>query len=369
MDGRIIFRPQCRGIGRALIGWLEQFPSDADDGSVKMLVQRGGVSPFDLRGVAKRVELVETDLPVVSVHRVAAIRRLLGRLDAGVMFSPYHPFTPLLAPCPVVSVVHDCIWEEDPAFAGGRLRQRAFVALTRVSLERTSAVTVPSLATANAVRRYYPRVAGTEVVSNGVSSRAAGDDGDASVAETREALGLPDRYLLHVGARRPHKNQRLLVEVLARLDPSVSLVLVGDQDPRMEDPIDRVAHRLGVSDRVVALEKVADSYMAGLYAGAAAFVFPSLVEGYGIPPLEAMVAGTPVVASAIPVLAEVCRDGAVLVSPYDPQAWVDAIEEVLGGADSVTALRERGARVAREATWKRGGRALYELLTRRAAAG
>jgi glycosyltransferase involved in cell wall biosynthesis len=363
IDGRIIFRAQCRGIGRALIGWVEQFPCKASDGSVKMLVQRGAVSPFDLSKVAERVELIETDLPVVALYRVRAFRRLLAQLDAGVFFSPYHPFTPLFASCPIVSVVHDCIFEENPDFAGGRLRQLAYGLLSRVSLARASAVTVPSLATANAVRRYYPSVATTEVVSNGVSIQLPGIADNASVEEARHHFGLPNRYVLHVGARRPHKNQQLLLDVLARLDPSISLVLVGDRDPRMKDHVGERIRQLGLADRVLELQNVADRFMGALYSGAEVFLFPSFVEGYGIPPLEAMASGTPVVASAIPALAETCGDGAILASPYDPDEWVNAVEYILGHPDATRALIERGTLVADEATWERGGVLLYQLLT------
>jgi glycosyltransferase involved in cell wall biosynthesis len=362
IDGRIIFRAQCRGIGRALIGWVEEFPCKASDGRVKMLVQRGAVSPFDLSKVAERVELVETDLPVVALYRIVAFRRLLDQLDAGVFFSPYHPFTPLAASCPVVSVVHDCIFEENAAFAGGRLRQFAYGSLSRVSLARASAVTVPSLATADAVRRYYPGVSSTEVVSNGVSIRTLGTDGNASVDEARQYFGLPRRYVLHVGARRPHKNQQLLIDVLARLDPSISLVLVGDQDPRMQDHVGERIRQLGVSNRVLELHQVPDRFMEALYTGAEAFLFPSFAEGYGIPPLEAMAARTPVVASAIPVLVEVCRDGAMYASPFDPDAWVEAVERVLSSPEVARDLTERGMAVATEATWERGGVLLYETL-------
>jgi glycosyltransferase involved in cell wall biosynthesis len=364
IDGRIIFRAQCRGIGRALIGWVENFPCEASDGSVKMLVQRGAVSPFDLSKVAERVELVETDLPIVALYRVRAFRRLLDQLDAGVFFSPYHPFTPLAASCPIVSVVHDCIFEENPDFAGGRLRQVAYGLLSRVSLARASAVTVPSLATANAVRRYYPGVSKTEVVSNGVSIRTLGTDDNASVEQTRQYFGLPSRYVLHVGARRPHKNQRLLIDVLARLDPSISLVLVGDRDPRMKDHVGERIRQLGLSDRVLELEQVADRFMGALYAGAEAFLFPSFVEGYGIPPLEAMAAGTPVVASAIPALVEACRDGAMYASPFDPDTWVDAVKYILSFPDAARDLVERGSAVAKEATWERGSIPLYQTLTK-----
>lgn len=362
VDGRIIFNEQCRGIGRAVVGWVEQFPSESGDGSVKMLVRRGGVSPFDLSVVAKRAELVETELPVQALHRVTTLRRLLAQLDAGVLFSPYHPLAPLAPPCPVVSAVHDCIWEEDPSFAGGRVRQLSFALASHLTLERTAAITVPSLATAHAVRRYYPRVKATEVIPNGVALRHAGQEADATVEATRDALGLPDRFVLNVGARRPHKNQRFLLDVLERLPAAMSLVLVGDRDPRMADDTDAEIRHRRLSERVLTLQRVPDRYLPGLYEAASVFLFPSLVEGYGIPPLEAMVAGTPVVASAIPVMAEVCEDAALLVSPFDADAWARAVESLLSDPAAAETLTERGDRVARRATWKRGGKKLYALL-------
>ncbi len=347
-----------------MIGLVEQFPTVAADDSVKVLVERSAPSPFDLSGVAERAELVETDLPVTALHRVAALRRLLGGLDAGVLYSPYHAFTPLAASCPVVSAVHDCIWEENPAYAGGRARQLAFLGLSWACLQRTSAVVVPSRATAQALTRYYPRVAGTVVIPNGVGLPRPGTGTAATVEQTRSALDLPRLYLLHIGARRPHKNQVLLLDMLARLDPSVSLVLVGRRDPRMRDDVDERIHRLGLRDRVRVIDSVDDQHLPALYGGAAAFVFPSLVEGYGIPPLEAMAAGTPVVASAIPVLAEVCQQAASLVSPFDLDGWVSAVERILTDPAATDQKVMLGRDVARRSGWARGGAALHELLRR-----
>jgi glycosyltransferase involved in cell wall biosynthesis len=357
IDGRIIFRPQCRGIGRATIGLVERFPADGPP--VRMLVPRTGESPFDLETVAKRADLVETDLSVTAIARTRKLSHLLAKLDAGVLYCPYHPLVPLRAPCPVITTVHDCILEEDPVYAGGRMRQLAFIGLTRLALRRSSAVTVPSQATAHSVVRHYPGAKVAGVASNGVEVPSGPRPGPE---ETREALGLPDRYLLHVGARRPHKNQSLLVEVLARLDPSLSLVLVGDADPRVDDPVQGVIDRLGLADRVRMLEKVPDRHMAGLYGGAEVFVFPSLQEGYGIPPLEAMASGVPVVASAIPVMAEVCGTAADLVSPFDPDGWAAAIRRIVSDDRRRGEMIDRGRITAAAATWDRGAEALHRLL-------
>lgn len=362
VDGRIITRPQCRGIGRSLIGLVSAFPCEAGDGSVKVLIEEGGESPFDLDGMARRAELVPTRLPIIGMHRGAAVRSLLRDLRAGVVYSPYHPLAPLLAPCPVVAAVHDCIIEEDPSFAGGRWQQRAFVTLSRLALSRIDAVTVDSVATAKAVARHYPRVDVRAVVPNGIAPLPATDDPGAEAAHTRHELGLPERYLLHVGARRPHKNQVLLLEMLSRLDAGVALVMVGDTDPRMADPVPATVDALGLRGRVLLLERVADRLMRGLYAGAEAFVFPSVAEGYGLPPLEAMSAGVPVVASSIPVMAEVCGDAALLVSPHQPEAWARAVSQLRTDPALRGALVARGRQRAAAATPAVGARVLYSLL-------
>jgi glycosyltransferase involved in cell wall biosynthesis len=108
---------------------------------------------------------------------------------------------------------------------------------------------------------------------------------------------------------------------------------------------------------------VADQTLAVLYRLAAVFVFPSLYEGFGLPPLEAMASGTPVVTSNVSSLPEVVGDAALLIDPYDPEAIAGAIRMVLNDAALRDHLRERGLARAREFSWQRSVarvRAIYD---------
>ena len=110
--------------------------------------------------------------------------------------------------------------------------------------------------------------------------------------------------------------------------------------------------------------EVADELLPAVYRAASVFAFPSLAEGYGIPVLEAMASGVPVIASRIPALAEVTGSAAVLVSPRDVPEWVSAVLAVLTEPGMAARLAAAGAAVAADRTWERGATALRGLLSR-----
>ena len=144
--------------------------------------------------------------------------------------------------------------------------------------------------------------------------------------------GFP--YLLYVGNHKPHKNLSRLIQAYARSSErdSLRLVITG----RQEAELSALARREGVGERVVFIGQVPDRDLPRLYRGAVAFVFPSLYEGFGLPPLEAMACGTPVVSSAATSLAEVVGDAAVLVDPLEIESIAEGIDRVVDD----TALRE-----------------------------
>jgi len=135
------------------------------------------------------------------------------------------------------------------------------------------------------------------------------------------------------------------------------LVLAGAADATCED-LGALARRAGVSERVRLLGTVDDDTLAVLYATATVFCFPSLDEGFGLGPLEAMAAGTPTIVSDIPVLAETCGTYAVRVNPLDARALGAAIRHVATDPALRECMREGGLRHAQSFTWERSARAL-----------
>jgi alpha-1,3-rhamnosyl/mannosyltransferase len=177
----------------------------------------------------------------------------------------------------------------------------------------------------------------------------------AAPPDLLDRLGVELPYVLTVGTLQPRKNIEGAIRAFERLAEAGlehRLVVVGARGWRDRQLLEMVATS-PVSERIVLAGRVSDEEMIGLYRGADLFVFPSLYEGFGIPPLEAMACGTAVVSSDRTSLPEVVGDAGVLVDPSDPAALAGAIGEVLGSDSRRRDLERRGlARVVRF-TWRR----------------
>ena len=243
---------------------------------------------------------------------------------------PYPTFTPFIRPCPIVVTLHDCTIESDVGFAGSRARQAGLTLATRTVLRRAAAITAPSQASLAEIRQHYPSAPRPTLVPNGVDIRPFTAVTPGAVAAARARYQLPGRFILTVGAHRPHKNHGILVRALTALPADVSLVIVGYFDPSFPDPLPGLIAGLGLESRVLLLPGVAEESLPAVYRASSVFAFPSLAEGFGLPVLEAMASGVPVVASDIPALAEVSGSAAMLVPPGDVAAWGSALGLMLG---------------------------------------
>ena len=185
--------------------------------------------------------------------------------------------------------------------------------------------------------------------------------GDATLAER---LSLPERYLVYPANLWPHKNHGRLVDALAQVDDDeLHLVLTGQEYGRGDALMER-ARRAGVGERLHHLGYVESGDVPGLYRGAAAMVFPSLYEGFGAPPLEAMACGCPVASSTRGSLAEVVGDATLRLDPESVEDIAAAIARVVEDDVLRERLREEGLARARTFTWERAARRhaeLYEL--------
>jgi glycosyltransferase involved in cell wall biosynthesis len=226
------------------------------------------------------------------------------------------------------------------------------------AVARTSTVLTVSRSSAAEVERFYRRrVPPSRVIGNGVDQGLRG--GPAAAARLRSEFGLDEGYVLHVGAQRPHKNVPVLVEAVAAV-PGARLVLVGSADRRFPDEVGPAIERYGVADRVRRLPFVPEELLGALYAQASMLAYPSLVEGFGLPVLEAMVTGTPVLASDVPVLREVGGNAAAYAPPSDPAAWAAGIERLRTDAVLRSRLTAAGTAQAARFTWSAAARRLVD---------
>jgi glycosyltransferase involved in cell wall biosynthesis len=184
------------------------------------------------------------------------------------------------------------------------------------------------------------------------------------VERVLQSRGLPARYILTVGTVEPRKNLATLLTAYARLPQDIReshpLVIVGMRgwvgDSSHYGEVAALAERLGLAEKVIFAGYLPDDELPAVYSGAAAFVFPSLYEGFGLPPLEAMACGTPVVSSNAASLPEVVGEAAVLFDPQSAEALTAALERLLTHEADANALIARGLDQARRFSWERCAR-------------
>jgi glycosyltransferase involved in cell wall biosynthesis len=175
-------------------------------------------------------------------------------------------------------------------------------------------------------------------------------------SDFQSSFGLDRPYLLHVGTIEPRKNHQLLVEIFERLDFDGDLVLAGMKGWKCGPIFERI-RQSPAADRIRYIDYLPEDHLGDLYRGAEAFVFPSIYEGFGLPPLEAMLCGVPVISSSAGSLREVLGNGARLVDGDDPEDWINAVSEVLNNPTSWIDAGESAAAIYRwettaEKTWE-----------------
>jgi glycosyltransferase involved in cell wall biosynthesis len=282
---------------------------------------------------------------------------LPGRVRRG-GYAVYHALgslSPRVRGVPVVLTVHDLIHRRFPESVplGYRLFMRSVQPGAARRADRVivdSAYTAEEVVEVLRVRRDRVRVV---PLGGGQALRRAADEGEVAAALKRHGVRAP--YVIAVGRGYPHKNVAGLLRAFALLRnrrPDVRLVLIGER--YLAGPVlDRLATELGLSGALVWTGFVRPEELSALYSGAAAFAFPSLAEGFGLPPLEAMACGVPVVASALTAVPEVVGDAGLLVDPRNAEAFAAALERVLADDALRADLRARGLVRVREFTWER----------------
>ncbi len=327
---------------------------------------------LDLASLLARPNVEPRSFPYDIYHPfeqpLLALALARARLD--VHYVPYFP-APLLAPVRLVVTVHDLILDHEPRYQTGRWVRYYYRPMMRLLPHRVARIVAVSEATARDLGALYrmPREKVT-VVPEAADPRFRPVTDEALLAEVRERYHLPERFVLAVGVRRPHKNLSVLIEAFAlarRLVPQHALVLAGEAHARYHDDVPETAARLGLGDRLLELGHVPDADLPALYTLADLYAVPSLEEGFGLPALEAMASGTPVVASNTSSLPEVVDEAGLLADPRDPADFAKAIVQAVTDRDLHDRLRALGLARAAEFSWDETARRLRAALA--AAAG
>lgn len=355
MDGRELAAGARTGIGRYVI---EALRAASRDGWHCMVY---GDDSTRLDVTLPNVTLRVLDRRWTPWWDQVTLPRHLAQDRVSVFLSPYYK-GPLFAPCPVVLTIHDLFFI---TYLGKRrlVYDAVMARLARLYANRATAI----LADSEYSKRAIVERLGINPAKVTVLPLPLGSEFQETPLsdDVRHRYGITAPYILYVGNFKPHKNLPRLLHAFAGLgEPlrtSYQLILAGG-DQEYRPALQRLAQTLGLADRVLFPGLIDDRDLPPLYSGCALFVLPSLEEGFGLPALEAMACGAPVVVANRAAIPEVVGEAATLFDPEDSAAITSAIATVLADPAIAKSLRHRGYLRAKEFSMGRSTGRLLALL-------
>jgi len=268
---------------------------------------------------------------------------------------------PPLAPCPVVVTIHDLSFEHLPETFNRRSRAQLRLTVRRTARKAAQILTLSEFSRRDIVDTYRIAPNRVSVTPAAAPSHFKPIEDETELRKIREIYGIERDYILSVSSIQPRKNLIRLIEAYSCLRGSrpegklPQLVLVGKRG-WLDNETFRAAQRHSANNDIAFTGYVAEKDLPALYSGATCFVYPSFFEGFGLPVLEAMQCGAPVIAGNRTSIPEVVGKAGLLFDPFDTNSLVQALTRMLDNSEYRAALRIQGLERAREFDWKQTAR-------------
>jgi glycosyltransferase involved in cell wall biosynthesis len=289
----------------------------------------------------------------------------LAAEKAALLHAPAY-VAPLAAPCPTVLTVHDLHIMTHPHFCTHANRLHYNLIMPQ-SIRKAAAIIAFSAYTERIIHKHFPcSLEKTTVIPPGIETHFKKIESFAEHQRVRQTYNLPPSFLLFVGDMTVRKNILGLISAFAIVQaerPDLHLILVGAIDAYARDKIEKEVHKLALSHRVSCTGYVASADLPVIYSMAQAFVFPSHDEGFGLPPIEAMACGCPVVCSGGATVA-VCGDAAMHCDPLDRSSIAHAVSPLLDNPHIRNEQIAAGYKKAAEFSWKTAALKTEEIYRR-----
>jgi glycosyltransferase involved in cell wall biosynthesis len=328
-----------------------------------MLDQRNRYTIYTTRGLdattlrlppnfAIRPSRLPTINPRVRIPWEQLLAPILLRLTRADVFHGVLNIAPLACPVPSVITIHDLAFLSFPQ-TFRRVNRSYLTWATRISARRAARILAVSQFTKQEIVRLLGIAPERIVVTYDACDARFVPPDPRELAAFRTRTGLPERFILFVSTLEPRKNVPMLLDAYARIAGSTDApLLIGGGKGWLYEPIFARLEALGLGDRVRFVGFIDAAELPLWYAAATVFTLPSLYEGFGMPLLEAMACGTPVVTTTSSSLPEVVGDAGLLVSPTDADGLAAALLRLLDDAGLRDELRERGLQQAQRFSWR-----------------
>jgi glycosyltransferase involved in cell wall biosynthesis len=348
------------GIGRYVVNLARALRQVAPDLDLRLL--------HDPSAAATRLAL--PDLPTIhcpvspfSPRQQWVVPRHLRQVQATAYHSAYY-LMPYLPGVPTVFTCYDLIPLIYPEHFTSA--QRLIYRMAHLLAIRTARFTLAiSQATKADLVRFFHADPQRIVVTPLAADPHLAPQSPERIAAVRDKYALPGQYALFLASNKPHKNLVRLIQAWQTSNhksqiTNLKLVIAGHWDPRYPEA-KRLVEELDMKDLVIFAGPVAEADLPALYSGAMLFVFPSLYEGFGLPVIEAMACGAPVMCSATSSLPEAASDAALLIDPLDVDALAAALFRALTDAELRASLRDKGLAQAARLSWESTAQATLDV--------
>lgn len=354
------FRPgKITGIARYLLHFLQYAVASAPPHKYVLFCNQEISVPVDSPGL-KKVVIPERVTPVWD-QIVLPFKTAAEKVD--VFLTPYFK-APLILPCKMVLIMNDLIplfFPEEHGFT----RRIYFKSMSTAAARRaTRIVTISASSRRDIVKILRVPTDRVKVVHLGVDKSKVVDD--LAKEEATSMYGLPKQFILYVGNLSPHKYLEGLIKSYTKLPQDLraqyKLVIGASKRDKYFSDLEKVVRNKGLTENILFTGFIEDKYLSAIYSMSSLFAFPSLYEGFGLPPLEAMAYGIPVVSSNTSSMPEVLGDAALLVDPRDTNEFAKAMISILTDDDLRKSMIIKGLERVKLFTPEKMAKALLQTL-------
>lgn len=354
------------GIGRYVEELLRHIAQEKTEHEFVVFLRKENFHAF--RPKSKRFKLVLADIPWYGLREQLVMPHLFHREKLDLVHIP-HWNVPLTLRIPFIVTIHDLILlhQTKSAHATTRgplvhgIKYAGFRLALDHAVKKSRYIITPSEATKQDILDHFSlRPDKITAIHHGLTPLPS------SKAEPRE-LGIMPPYFLYVGNSYPHKNLRMLIHTFAQfheLQPHTQLVLAGKRDSFSMD-LEREARELSLDPSSIRfIDHPSDAEVSSLYKHAALFIYPSLIEGFGIPPLEALSKGTPVAAARVSSIPEVLEGHALYFSPDDTTRLLEIMQAAITHPNDLKLLAKNGKAFIKRYSWKKAAEETLSVYNR-----
>lgn len=367
IDARWVRNCMIDGIGRYVMEMTRNILMEDKANEYLLLFSSDVDMAFFEEKIGSRFNYLILPFDILSFKDILLLPQWLRKLKTDIFLSTNYLTSPFHSGYRTVLVVYDFI----PYFFDYARASRfwkiyfRFKFQTKIILSRASKIIAVSDSTArDADALFGIRGDKISVVHGGVDPRFQALPPDLTEGILRR-FNLTPGYILYIGRQDPHKNIVGLIKAYYSLPINIrenyQLLIVGKKSERYFSGLSSVVKKLGIESRIIFIDYLSDDELVAIYNLAALFVYPSLYEGFGLPILEAMACGCPVVASNISVISEVAGDAAVLIDPLDVKELSEAIFKVLTDENLKKNLKELGHKRVKQFSWERSAEEILKM--------